>query len=55
MMNTTPNGPETEASTRKTPGTWMFTSEINSDQEIDIFAAQDMMIFQCRFGNLNGL
>jgi hypothetical protein len=34
MMNTTPNGPGTEASTCKTPGTWMFTNEINSAREI---------------------
>jgi hypothetical protein len=34
MMNTTPNGPGTEASTHKTPGTWMFTNEINSAREI---------------------
>jgi hypothetical protein len=33
-VNTTPNDPKTEASTRKTPGTWMFTNEINSAQEI---------------------
>jgi hypothetical protein len=30
----TPNNPMTEASTRKTPGTWMFTNEINSAREI---------------------
>jgi hypothetical protein len=30
----TPNNPRTEASTRKTPGTWMFTNEINSAREI---------------------
>jgi hypothetical protein len=28
-VNKTPNNPRTEASTRKTPGTWMFTNEIN--------------------------
>jgi hypothetical protein len=28
-VNNTPNNPRTEASTRKTPGTWMFTNEIN--------------------------
>jgi hypothetical protein len=33
-MNMTPNNPRTEASTRKTPGTWMFTNEINSAREI---------------------
>jgi hypothetical protein len=33
-MNMTPNDPRTEASTRKTPGTWMFTNEINSAREI---------------------
>jgi hypothetical protein len=26
----TPNNPKTEASTRKTPETWMFTNKINS-------------------------
>jgi hypothetical protein len=30
----TPNNPRTEASTRKTPGTWMFTNGINSAREI---------------------
>jgi hypothetical protein len=30
----TPNNPRTEASTCKTPGTWMFTNEINSVREI---------------------
>jgi hypothetical protein len=34
MMNTTPNGLVTEASTRKTPGTWMFANEINPAREI---------------------
>jgi hypothetical protein len=29
-VNTTPNNPRTEASTCKTPGTWMLTNEINS-------------------------
>jgi hypothetical protein len=29
-MNMTPNDPRTKASTRKTPGTWMLTNEINS-------------------------
>jgi hypothetical protein len=33
-VNKTPKSPRTEASTRKTPGTWMFTNEINSVQEI---------------------
>jgi hypothetical protein len=33
-VNKTPNNPRTEASTRKTPGTWMFTNEINSAPEI---------------------
>jgi hypothetical protein len=33
-VNKTPNNPRTEASTRKTPGTWMFTNEINSTREI---------------------
>jgi hypothetical protein len=33
-VNKTPNNPRTEASTRKTPGTWMFTNEINSAREI---------------------
>jgi hypothetical protein len=33
-VNKTPNNPMTEASTRKTPGTWMFTNEINSAREI---------------------
>jgi hypothetical protein len=33
-VNMTPNNPKTEASTRKTPGTWMFTNEINSAREI---------------------
>jgi hypothetical protein len=30
----TPNNPRTEASTRKTLGTWMYTNEINSAEEI---------------------
>jgi hypothetical protein len=30
----TPNNPGTEALTSKTPGTWMFTNEINSVREI---------------------
>jgi hypothetical protein len=33
-VNKTPNNPRTEASTRKTPETWMFTNEINSAREI---------------------
>jgi hypothetical protein len=33
-VNKTPNNPRTEASTRKTPRTWMFTNEINSAREI---------------------
>jgi hypothetical protein len=33
-MNKTPNNPRTEASTRKTPGSWMFTNGINSAREI---------------------
>jgi hypothetical protein len=33
-VNKTPNNPRTEASTRKTLGTWMFTNEINSAREI---------------------
>jgi hypothetical protein len=33
-VNKTPNNPWTGASTRKTPGTWMFTNEINSAREI---------------------
>jgi hypothetical protein len=33
-VNKTPNNPRTEASTRKTPGIWMFTNEINSAREI---------------------
>jgi hypothetical protein len=33
-VNKTPNNPRTEASTRKTPGTWMFTNEINLAGEI---------------------
>jgi hypothetical protein len=33
-VNKTPNNPRTEASTRKTPGTWMLTNEINSVREI---------------------
>jgi hypothetical protein len=33
-MDMTPNGPRTEASTRKTPGTRRFTNEINSAREI---------------------
>jgi hypothetical protein len=33
-VNKTPNNPRTEASTGKTPGTWMFTNEINSAREI---------------------
>jgi hypothetical protein len=33
-VNMTPKNPRTEASTRKTPGTWMFTNEINSAREI---------------------
>jgi hypothetical protein len=34
MMNMTPNGSRTKASTRKTLGTWKFTNEINSAREI---------------------
>jgi hypothetical protein len=34
VMNMTPNGPRTEASTCKTPRTRTFTNEINSAQEI---------------------
>jgi hypothetical protein len=33
-VNKTPNNPRTEASTRKTLGTWMFANEINSAREI---------------------
>jgi hypothetical protein len=33
-VNKTPNNPRTEALTRKTPGTWIFTNEINSTREI---------------------
>jgi hypothetical protein len=33
-INMTPNYLRAEASTRKTLGTWMFTNEINSTQEI---------------------
>jgi hypothetical protein len=33
-VNKTPNNPRTEASTRKTPGTWMLTNEINLAREI---------------------
>jgi hypothetical protein len=33
-VNKTPNNPKSEASTRKTPGTWMFTKEIDSAREI---------------------
>jgi hypothetical protein len=33
-VNKTPNNPRTESSTHKTPGTWMFTNEINSAREI---------------------
>jgi hypothetical protein len=33
-VNMTPNNPWTKASTHKTPGTWMFTNEINSAREI---------------------
>jgi hypothetical protein len=33
-VNMTPNNPRTEESTCKTPGTWMFTNEINSAREI---------------------
>jgi hypothetical protein len=33
-VNMTPNNPSTKESTRKTPGTWMFTNEINSAREI---------------------
>jgi hypothetical protein len=33
-VNMTPNNPTTKASTSKTPGTWMFTNEINSAREI---------------------
>jgi hypothetical protein len=33
-VNKTPNNPRTEASTHKTPGTWMFTNGINSAREI---------------------
>jgi hypothetical protein len=34
VMNMTPNGPRTEASTCKTPRTRRFTNEINSAREI---------------------
>jgi hypothetical protein len=33
-VNMTLNNPRNKASTRKTPGTWMFTNEINSAREI---------------------
>jgi hypothetical protein len=33
-VNKTPNNPMTEESRRKTPGTWMFTNDINSAREI---------------------
>jgi hypothetical protein len=33
-VNMTPNNPRIEASICKTPGTWMFTNEINSAREI---------------------
>jgi hypothetical protein len=33
-VNKTPNNPRSEASTHKTPGTWMFTNEINSARDI---------------------
>jgi hypothetical protein len=33
-VNKIPNNPRTEASTRKTTGTWIFTNEINSAREI---------------------
>jgi hypothetical protein len=33
-VNKTPNNPRNEASTCKTPGTWMFTNGINSAREI---------------------
>jgi hypothetical protein len=33
-VNKIPNNPRTEASTRKTLGTWMFANEINSAREI---------------------
>jgi hypothetical protein len=33
-VNKTPNNPKSEASTRKTLGTWMFTNEIDSAREI---------------------
>jgi hypothetical protein len=33
-VNKTANNQRTEASTRKTPGTWMFTIEINTAREI---------------------
>jgi hypothetical protein len=33
-VNKTTNNPRTEVSTCKTLGTWMFTNEINSVQEI---------------------
>jgi hypothetical protein len=33
-VNKTPNNLRTEASTHKTPGTWMFANEINSAREI---------------------
>jgi hypothetical protein len=46
-MNKTPNNPRTEESTCKTPGTWMFTNEINSAQEIFSQPRE--------FGDLNGL
>jgi hypothetical protein len=33
-VNKTPNNPRNEASTRKTPGTWVFTNEINLAREM---------------------
>jgi hypothetical protein len=34
IVNKTPNNSRIKSSTHKTPGTWMFTNEINSAREI---------------------
>jgi hypothetical protein len=53
-VNKTPNNPRTEASTQITPGD-LDVYQRDQLSPRDILAAQDIMIFRCRFGDLNGL
>jgi hypothetical protein len=53
-LNKTPNNPRTEASTRKNSGD-LNVYQRDQLSPRDILAAQDNMIFQYRFGDLNGL